>query len=329
MDMKKILNIILISCLSLLFVGCKDDEPQKPSIFIDDTSENAITADFDKWLVETYTKRYNVDFQYKLVDSNTDESYNLSPTDYERSKELAHVINYLWFDVYSKVVYDDFLKLYGPRIIMLVGSYAVNASNHTITLGTAEGGIKVTLYGMNELKMNDINMLNEFIFETMHHEFSHILHQTKVYPKEFEQLTPGSYSPTGWQNRTDKEARQMGFVGAYASSQPREDFVETIARYITNDDEGWEKILADARQGEVTKGVTGEDMILQKWEIARTWLADKWQISLEDLRAEVQLRQKNLIPHYQDILNDDFSFLDDQRQNNAQDSQTDEQSEIN
>ena len=308
--MKKLLNILLLFAV-LAFTACKEDEPKNPSIFIDDHTEDAVTAEFDRWLTETYTKVYNVDFQYRLVDSRTDDDYNLSPTDLERSMELAHVIKYLWFDVYTKVVYEDFLKQYGPRVIMLVGSYAVNASNGTITLGTAEGGIKVTLYGMNELKMNDIDMLNEFIFETMHHEFSHILHQTKVYPKEFEQLTPGSYSPTGWQNRSDKEARKMGFVGAYASSQPREDFVETIARYITQNDESWAKILADASEGIVSEGVTGEDMIYQKWDICNTWLREKWGISLNALRDEVQKRQDLLLPHYQDILRDDYSFLDE------------------
>ncbi len=312
-NMKKIFNILAIAAVAVMLAGCKSDEPKQPSIFNDikQDQSSSVTAEFDKWLSDNYTMVYNVDFQYKMFDGNTDDDYNLTPTELQRSQELARIIKYLWFDVYGTVVNPEFLKQYGPRVIMLIGSYAVNASNGTITLGTAEGGIKVTLYGMNELKMNDIEMLNEFIFETMHHEFSHILHQTKVYPKEFEQLTPGTYSPTGWQNRSDTEARKMGYVGAYASSQPREDFVETIARYITKSDADWQALLAEAAEGEVSKGVSGKDMILQKWDIANTWLAEKWGISLQRLHEEVQKRQNLLFAHYDDILNDDYSFLNE------------------
>ena len=311
--MKKIFNILVLVAAAVMFAGCKSDEPKQPSIFVDSTQDPAaeVTYEFDKWLTDNYTLVYNVDFQYKMFDGNTDDDYNLTPTGLQRSQELARIIKYLWFDVYGKVVSPEFLKQYGPRVIMLVGSYAVNASNGTITLGTAEGGIKVTLYGMNELKMDDIEMLNEFIFETMHHEFSHILHQTKVYPKEFEQLTPGTYSPTGWQNRSDKEARHMGYVGAYASSQPREDFVETIARFITKSDADWQALLDEAAEGEVSKGTSGKDMILQKWDIANTWLAEKWGISLQALHEEVQKRQNLLFAHYDDIMNDDYSFLNE------------------
>jgi hypothetical protein len=40
-------------------------------------------------------------------------------------------------------------------------------------------------------------MMNEYYFKTMHHEFVHILHQTKNYPKDFEQISAGNYSPHG------------------------------------------------------------------------------------------------------------------------------------
>jgi hypothetical protein len=44
-------------------------------------------------------------------------------------------------------------------------------------LGTAEGGLKITLYNAESLKPADLDNLNEYFFKTMHNEFSHILHQ--------------------------------------------------------------------------------------------------------------------------------------------------------
>ena len=55
-------------------------------------------------------------------------------------------------------------------------------------------------------------MLNEYYFETMHHEFAHILHQKKSYPTEYNQISAADYSSTGWQNRTELQAWKLGFV---------------------------------------------------------------------------------------------------------------------
>lgn len=48
-------------------------------------------------------------------------------------------------------------------------------------LGQAEGGMKVTLFRVNEIDKNNLSVaqLNEYYFKTMHHEFTHILNQKK------------------------------------------------------------------------------------------------------------------------------------------------------
>ena len=94
----------------------------------------------------------------------------------------------------------------------------------------------------------------------------------------------------------------LGFVSTYASSEYREDFAETIAHYITDTQEEWDKLLDTASKGwevqgqslvEVADndGVDGKSIILQKVEIARQWFRDSWQMDLDALRAEVQERQ--------------------------------------
>ena len=78
----------------------------------------------------------------------------------------------------------------------------------------------------------------------MHHEFAHILHQTKNYSTDFNDITAGKYTGEGWVNIQDADARKDGFVTAYGSSKPDEDFVETIANYVVKSDAEWQNIMS-------------------------------------------------------------------------------------
>jgi substrate import-associated zinc metallohydrolase lipoprotein len=73
---------------------------------------------------------------------------------------------------------------YAPRVILLIGSPALSPRSGTMILGQAEGSVKITLFLVNYIDVTDIEMLNEYYFKTMHHEFAHILHQTKPYPNK-------------------------------------------------------------------------------------------------------------------------------------------------
>lgn len=102
------------------------------------------------------------------------------------------------------------------------------------------------------MDLTDINMLNEYYFRTMHHEFGHILHQTKSYPTEFNLLSTGRYDESSWQSKQPGYVASLGFVTPYASSQAREDFAETIANYLTRVPEQMDLILWMAKQGWTT-----------------------------------------------------------------------------
>jgi len=288
----------------LLITACNNQDEFTDSIF--DTSDTISTAsttyEFDSWLRTNYLIPYNLDFRYKMEDVGSDMDYNLVPASLEKSQQIAKLVKYLWFDVYSKVVSQDFLKENGPRIIHLIGSPAYNPSSGTILLGTAEGGIKVTLYMINYIDPTNVELLNEYYFKTMHHEFAHILHQKKKYPADFGLISQGYYSPLGWQYRTDSEAATLGFVSPYAGSQNREDFVEVIANYLVKTDTEWNHILDLASQAGVNSssvtladdGIDGKAIILEKLEIARTWLQESWSINIDSLRAEIQERETHI-----------------------------------
>jgi substrate import-associated zinc metallohydrolase lipoprotein len=288
--MKKNAIDIFLSFFFLLAIGgCVKDDKFTSSIFVDPAGLNPAspTYNFDVWLNQNFLEPYNLSFKYKMEDVGSDLEYNLVPASLEKSKQLAQLIKYLWFDVYSSMVNEEFLKSYGPRIIHLIGSPAYNPNSGTIILGTAEGGIKVTLYNCNSLDYTDPTMLNEYYFKTMHHEFAHILHQTKSYPKDFEKISAGNYSPMGWQYLTDQDAAKLGFVSPYSASQAREDFVEVIANYLVKSDNDWNSLQEMA-------GNSGSAIIIKKLSICSTWLKEKWGIDIVKMRNEIITREQNI-----------------------------------
>lgn len=252
MNKKVLFAALIASLMSFSLVSCEDDKPDGESIF--DTTEGGLdpeskTYKFDRWLQVYFNEKYNVEFRYKMQHIGTDMSYNLVPATLENAEDLALLTKYLWFDVYDELVGSDFLCLYGPKILHLIGSPAYNPANHTEILGLAEGGLKVSLFKVNELDTSNPERMNEHYFKTMHHEFSHILHQTKTYPKEFDNINTNDYEPSNWQDRNGAIVNSFGCTTTYASSQAREDFAETCANYITRSYDQWDLLLWIADRG--------------------------------------------------------------------------------
>ncbi|MCH5307184.1 MAG: hypothetical protein J1E37_03830 [Prevotella sp.] len=257
--MKKILLYFMSATALLLgFTSCGDDDCFSESIY--DTSVQAVdpnsaTAEFDQWIYENFTKPYNVEIQYKFNLPASDYDFQLTPAAYDKSQLLTYFMKYLFYDVYTKYAGEEFMKQYSPRIYHYIGSSGYSPNTGTEILGLASGGVKITLYNINEMKSyapgisysgEDIFTLNQKVFHTMHHEFSHIMHQTKTYPITFGQVTSGSYDPIDWHERDSVESHRLGYVTHYASSASYEDFVETLSCIITDDDYRWMMRLINA-----------------------------------------------------------------------------------
>ena len=279
--MKKIKFLLLIVTASILFWSCGEETLDSKSIL---ENEELVMTDFDNWLYSNYTVPYNIEFKYKFDDKESNTNYNLAPARLDKSVALAILVKHLWIDVYEELLGKEFLSKYSPRLFHLIGSPAYN-SQGSIILGTAEGGLKVTLFNVNMLDVEnpDIDMLNYWYFKTMHHEFAHILHQTKSYTTDFNLISATDYQSGSWVNIEDEEALQMGFVSPYGSSESQEDFVEVLAVYVTNSEEYWQSILE-------TAGEEGADKIMQKFHIVEDYLKSSWDIDIYELR-EIVLRR--------------------------------------
>lgn len=259
MKRNKFFSFILLAGVAIMmsatFSSCREDKLGE-TIFPDPGSEldkSAYSYQLDKWLKDNFLDVYNLDFQYKMEDVGANMNYNLVPSGYQQSLDLAVLTKYLWYDAYEEVSGSkEFLKTYGPRIIMLIGSPAYNPTSGTMILGLAEGGIKVTIFRVNEVNVKDFAALNEYVFKTMHHEFAHILHQTKTIPREFQLISLGHYDSSNWQDRDEGVVASLGFISTYGSSEMREDFAEIIANYITKTDDDWAHWIDMAGRGWAT-----------------------------------------------------------------------------
>ena len=279
--MKQILKAM--SLVLLLSVGalssCSKDTPSGATIF---PTTPVARNTFERWLLKNYTNPYNIDFQYKLKDGETDLTYNLVPADSAKTAKLAMITKFLWFDAYNEVVGPDFLKESAPRIIVAVGSSAYTRQR-TEVVGSAEGGYKVTLNKINALTdelLHDYSAMTEYYFHTMHHEFTHILNQRKPYNPAFDLVTQSGYVSGNWLNVSTRDARRAGFVSPYAMMNGAEDFAEMLSFYVTYTPQAWQAILDEA-------GTRGANLINQKLTLIKEYTQSSWGLDLDQLRDVV------------------------------------------
>ena len=287
--MKKFLIYLCMFLLPGAWVSCSNDdnEVDKNNIIFEDTGEDAEMNEFDQWLLENYVYPYNIEVKYRLDDNETDVDYDLVPAEYDKAFALARIVKYVWMEAYDEIWGIETTRTYVPKVIQMIGNVAYTESG--MILGQAEQGMKVMLYMVNGLDVNnlDMDMMNEFYFKTMHHEFTHILNQTKAYDPAYDRITEADYIGSDWYQMLDEEARQEGFISAYAMDRGSEDFAEMVSIYVTNTADTWEAFMQQA-------GETGRPILEQKFEIVYNYMRDSWGVDLDELREVVQRRQNEI-----------------------------------
>lgn len=270
--------------MAFAFIACEEKPLDPDSQVIDSYTEQ---NDFDKWLVSNYVEAYNIDFKYRMEMNESQMSYWLVPAEYNKSIVMAKLVRHLCLEAYDEITGSrDFIKEHFPKMIHLIGSAAYK-NNGTMILGEAEGGLKITLYMINDL-MLDPDYLNYYYFKTMHHEFAHILHQKKPYSTDFNLISGSDYVTDAWSDTWsgDADAQKNGFISEYASKEANEDFVELIAVYVTSTAAEWNSVIKNAGDGAA--------IINAKFDIVYNYMLNTWGINLDDLREVVQRRQSEI-----------------------------------
>ena len=282
-----IYNLFLIVLSVLFTAACSSDEPDYNRSVI--TIGNTEKTEFDKWLEANFVNPYNIAFKYRYEDIESDLDYYVVPAEYNKAVKLAHLVKYLCVDTYNEVAGTDFTCEYFPKMFFTIGEWEYK-NNGTFILGTAEGGRKILLSGINYLDqyIENAQMLNHYYFKTIHHEFTHILNQTKAIPTEYQLVTGNGYVADNWSEEPYNEIYlSRGFISSYAQHSYQEDFAEMMSIYITNDADSWEALLKEADK-------ESEALIQQKLDIVKNYMLTSFGIDLDTLRSILQRRQNEV-----------------------------------
>ena len=290
--MKRYILSIAIVAAALTAASCVKDEMSPNSVIkVSQTQKN----DFDRWLEANFLLPYNIDFKYRYEMNESDMNYFTIPADYEYSIVMAHLLKYLCVETYDEVAGISFTRSYFPKMFFLTGEWEYR-NNGTIILGTAEGGKKIFLAGVNLLPqhMDSAEELNHYYIKTIHHEFTHILNQTIDYPVDFAMVTGADYVADSWSDSPyDKTFLKRGFITAYSQHSDTEDFAEMMSEYITHDQAWWDEQIAKA-------GAKG-NLIEAKLDYVRNYMMDSFNIDLDQLRATVLRRQDDVFSGQVDL----------------------------
>jgi substrate import-associated zinc metallohydrolase lipoprotein len=280
--MKKI--YILIFAV-VLFTSCKKTENLDRDI-VGLGGDTWAKTDLDNWLYDTFTKPYNINVKYKWDGTEYDNTKTLVPADIVRVKPLMEMVKSAWIDPYAASVNQNFIKTYAPKNYVLVGSLSYNASG-TVTLGEAEGGIKITLFNVNNFTSSN-RAVAKRVLKTIHHEFVHILNQTVIYQKEFPLVTPSGYT-SDWNNSSAFAAN--GFITQYAQAAPGEDFAEMASIMLTDGKLAYEATLTANTNATAVANIRAKEALVvayykQTWGIDFYTLQNRVQAALNNTASE-------------------------------------------
>jgi len=297
--MTPIRNIFLACSVCCCFtaaslLSCTSDDELRPESVI--TVDHVDYTPFDYWLQRNYVAPYNIRFKYRFEDNESDKNYYTVPSRYDDAVVLAHIVKFLCIEAYDEVGGIDFTRAYFPKLIFTIGEWEYK-NNGTFILGTAEGGRKILLSGTNYLNryLRNADDLNRYYLRTIHHEFTHILNQTKDYPADFQLITGASYVADKWsESPFDADYLSRGFISAYAQHSDKEDFAELMSMYVCNAETTWNGWMSQA-------GADGARIITAKMNIVKDYMLNTFNISLDQLRQSVQRRQKQFVSGYVDL----------------------------
>jgi len=284
-------KIYLVILALAVFASCKkEDDLGDVSAIPGLGGDTWVPTELDTYIKDTLTIPFNVAVKYKWDQGELDFDKTLTPPREEKIKPVLSAIKKVWIDNYVAEAGKTFMQKYIPKFFVLVGSANWNIDG-TITLGTAEGGRRIVLYVLNDFRTkgmqgyvpaDSVNI--KMMFHTIEHEFAHIMHQTVMYPQDFRRISVGGYT-SNWNNSTDKEANEKGFISAYAQSAADEDFVEMISIMLSEGKAGYESLVNGITSAEA------KSKLRQKEAIVINYFKDVWGINF----ASLQNRTRNSI----------------------------------
>ncbi|MEO9964176.1 MAG: putative zinc-binding metallopeptidase [Reichenbachiella sp.] len=290
MELKSLNKVSLIMFLGLALSTTSCFEEDKLDIPTNDEDEPQ--TNLDKYIDTNFTQEYGIAIRYKFVDNFVNPGQRVAPPKLDVVRPMLDLIDEFWIDVYKDAPKGEtYFRRFVPGELVFLGGLIFNGDG-TVTLGTADAGARITFTDVNSIDVNDEEWLLRQL-HTVYHEFAHIVHQNDKLPTAYEDITPSGYSSAGsWFNVTDDEALQRGFVSPYATSSPNEDFAETIAFFMAEEDfyDTYITLEEDCTTAACEERNAGRQFVLEKLNAIKDHYLKVTGVDLDDLRAAVQER---------------------------------------
>lgn len=261
----KILFVLLVLCSSLASCN-KEDEVHYNKVQVSES-----TNEIDVFLKEHFLDKYNSAVRWQWSDKYIDVEYYVGPPQIEKVIPTAKFIEDFWINPYAACSEKakQFITENFPTEVILIGTQMLN-ENGTSTLGFAEAGVRITLTEINDFDLKNPKWLRQQL-HTMHHEFSHIVHQNYKLPAGYELISGTMYTGNSWTslmiypNQKSKEEREketeeewrermksvivednsnsikLGCVTPYGTSSAYEDFAELVSFFLISKETSFEE----------------------------------------------------------------------------------------
>ncbi len=291
MKMKKYLLLLAMGTSLLMFNSCskKEDNLDEPIIGLGGVRYYKTPLDIA--LYEMYTKPYNIEVAYRWDAGLMGFTTTLIPAEEGRVLPVMNILKKGWIEPFETVVSADFVKRYIPKQYVLIGSYAY-LSNGNIVLGSADQGLTVNIFGINQINLKSEGGISQVI-GTVHHELAHVLHQNIMYPLEFEMVSAGDYNSAGL-SVSQANARKVGFITGYGMTGPNEDFATLVATMLSNSKEQFDAILETIPEDSPGVNV-GKTRLKEKENIIIAYFLQAWNIDFRELQKKTHEAKMALI----------------------------------
>ncbi len=258
-----------------------------------------VKGPIDRWIFDSLTVPYNTAVKYKYDQFELKLNSTLVPMKEEFVIPVLSAIKKVWIETYSAETNANFMKKYGNKFFILVGSGNYDLATGAVNLGTtSEDGTKIVMYQLNYFKTRATpgyvpsdSMVAKEVFKTIEHEFAHVLHRNVLYPFTFTQVSSSLYT-SDWTNVSFAEAYAEGFVTNYAMSQADDDFAEMVSFMLTQGKTAFDAFVNGINYtGTTANGTTAvvaKQRLRLKESIIVGYFKQSWNIDFYSLQARTR-----------------------------------------
>lgn len=307
---------IYIFLAMYLLLACQEEKNFKEYV----TEKSEMSADdIDAYFQENFQDKYRCAIRWKWADKYVDNSYIVAPAMRKVIVPTGEMLRRFWIEpfILESKASAEFIRENFPPEIVFVGSELRNADG-TRTLGYADAGVRITLTELNYFNLSNRSWVIQQL-HTIHHEFTHIIHQKYNMPVGFNKLSEDSYTGRAWQDiyvhaqqelaasgvqqptqaQIDSVAQNRsimkGMLTPYGTSTEFEDFAEIVSIYLLTDPVEFDNIYL---QPDLARPFlnAGKELIDRKLTLVKDYYRTNFAIDLDHLREIIleRLNQANM-----------------------------------